>query len=1099
MSGAIGILRVAGPRVYLVSVAGTVAERLSYRAFVPCSHVLRPAVLGRQRSLTPIRSISTSPISLKRRFAIGSTKKAPRDASPLETEKRRKRVSKTDAAELPPHEGTSKPSLTPVGRPTYVTAPSISGKEMVKAIESSLQGSTMKATSASGSTLGNDPFANALDPFSNQLEKAIEAGSRARNVQRDRRGSSTSGETVFPDVHTQHLVGDAKWESVTAKEVEIKNITPSDRPKVATLEHGLDRVLFNPGVHWLQDSRSLVYNFDPYLRSICAPEDFDYNALPAYRTSSMDPALFNITHAHHGRYMGSTSSMTLALSQFYYLISGWKPLKTNHLSEAFTSQPKGFTRLSRAPAGIELVYKGNGIYAIDADKTFDTSTVLMQLGKSMEKMLTATPREFSRFTKAHSWQVTKEERERPEAFNYITVDNFVLRSQLDCEDPRLPGKTFDLKTRAAVAIRLDVHNYELNQGYQLRKAHGYLESFEREYYDMMRSAFLKYSLQVRIGQMDGIFVAFHNTARIFGFQYISLDEMDSRLFGTSTMGEECFRNQLRLLSRTLDGITAKYPEQDLKITLDTDETTQSMNVWVETMPLGAATSARGRDVKVVFDEDGAPEMQPGAELSLWQIVCFSNINKVPTVGPFELSEKGTDDWELRYKIGELKKPHMMSEYHQMRVTQAEILSHNEEEAVIAAAATTTASASASTPTAPKGSENNDQKKKSEIQTVSRATSRRDALRNTLRRISEQGKVKQEDEERRQADKEFLVWEPKGYTKIVESSETVNVVQPAQEDAVVSESIATRMVRRLKEYEFNPVASLRGSSYPEMAIGQIRLGPDGEIQEGPNVPSIYYRRAYDNKAFKLSLNDLSIIQKSLSSPLSNPTESARMEDLKETHDWLVKSLNRFDHVRFKMLEVPVREYDYNTMDREHLMRIARLMDQSEEVYAPDVTDETLRKKLHADTARFRCKLHLEYFHNWLHKVVALRDNAKPFRTMNDYLAVNDSRALIRAANGVNIFERMVRNIELAQGLDKPSAAKKALLNQVFYSEQFFSDEELKEMGFYPRIFDPAVIKNTRDILKGVGRKFRHEDHPSRSTVEDQDLSNKQAALSLPSSS
>ncbi|KAK5820797.1 mitochondrial protein Pet127-domain-containing protein, partial [Linnemannia elongata] len=342
--------------------------------------------------------------------------------------------------------------------------------------------------------------------------------------------------------------------------------------KVAVLEHGLDRVLFNPGVHWLQDPRSSVFNFDPYLRSICQPKDFDYNALPAYKTSSMDPALLNMARSHHGKYMGSTSSMTSILSQYYFLISGWKPLKTTHLSEAFTAQPKGFTRLSRAPTTIELVHKGDGYYAIDADKTFDSSTVLMQLGKSMEKMLTSTPQEFSRFTKANSWMVTPEERDQLEAFNYISVDNFLLRSQLDCEDPRLPGKTFDLKTRAAVAIRLDVHNYELNQGYQLRKAHGYLESFEREYYDMMRSAFLKYSLQVRIGQMDGIFVAFHNTARIFGFQYISLDEMDSRLFGSSVMGDECFKNQLRLLNRTLDEITSKYPNQDLRITVDTDET-----------------------------------------------------------------------------------------------------------------------------------------------------------------------------------------------------------------------------------------------------------------------------------------------------------------------------------------------------------------------------------------------------------------------------------------------------------------------------------------------------------------------------------------------
>lgn len=33
---------------------------------------------------------------------------------------------------------------------------------------------------------------------------------------------------------------------------------------------------------------------------------------------------------------------------------------------------------------------------------------------------------------------------------------------------------------------------------------------------------LKYSMQVRIGMMDGIFLAYHNTKRLFGFQYIPL-------------------------------------------------------------------------------------------------------------------------------------------------------------------------------------------------------------------------------------------------------------------------------------------------------------------------------------------------------------------------------------------------------------------------------------------------------------------------------------------------------------------------------------------------------------------------------------------------
>lgn len=37
-----------------------------------------------------------------------------------------------------------------------------------------------------------------------------------------------------------------------------------------------------------------------------------------------------------------------------------------------------------------------------------------------------------------------------------------MRSQLDCYDPRLPGTgVFDIKTRAALPIRMDLMNWEV--------------------------------------------------------------------------------------------------------------------------------------------------------------------------------------------------------------------------------------------------------------------------------------------------------------------------------------------------------------------------------------------------------------------------------------------------------------------------------------------------------------------------------------------------------------------------------------------------------------------------------------------------------------
>ncbi|KAF8935579.1 hypothetical protein BGZ52_009047 [Haplosporangium bisporale] len=967
-------------------------------------------------------------------------------------------------------------------RPTYVSAPSVSGEDMVKAIESSRKSSEGSLES------GNDPFSKGADPFANQLEAAIEASlrntsSRNRAGHKDSRhdrAGALATETKIPDLQAEYLVGPAKWESVNAKDVPIKNVTPRNMPKVAILEHGLDRVLFNPGVHWLQDPRSAVFNFDPYLRRICQPKDFDYNALQAYKTSSKDQSLFKITHRHNAKYMGSTSSMTSLLSQFYFLISAWKPLKTNHLSGAFAAQPKGFTRLSRAPSTIQLVYKGNGIYAIDADKSFDSSTVLLQLGKSMEKMLTSTPQEFSRFTKKNSWQVSQSERDAPEAFNYITADsNFMLRSQLDCEDPRLPGKTFDLKTRAAVAIRLDVHNYELNQGYQLRKTHGILESFEREYYDMMRSAFLKYSLQVRIGQMDGIFVAFHNTARIFGFQYISLDEMDSRLFGSTVMGDECFKNQLRLLNRTLDEITTKYPEQDLKITVDTDESVQSMNVWVETMPLGAAASERGKDVDLTFDENGAPEMQQGAELSLWQIVCYSRINNSTIVGPFELNDRGTDNWDLRYKIGELKKPHMMNEYRRMKAIQAEILSNDEERNAVEAA---TATAAAEVADFEENSEETAARLRKEIQ-AAKAASRRDTMRSNLRRISERGRMHEEDQERRQGDSNFVIWEPKGYVKISSAPASTlfsgSLASPTSPIAATPSAILTETAASInRTTSLNLTAEVSGESISEKMVQRLReTQSKGHVTTKDDIKSttttdanqnissrdnVVYVRPSDKKTRLIPLVDFDLIRKSVTSGLTDPAEIQDLNNLKVYHGELMSAMKPFDEIQWKIWMTPPQRSVYAKMSRGRLERMAR------EMHLPNVSglaDTELCQRVFDQSPVFRCQLAVDYFYGHLHRVMTGQADAKPFRSLDEFVAMDPTEEqLERALDGLSINQKAVDTFfkKMDKPISKADGLKTILLKKLYASERLFTEKELRAFG-YTRIFDTKKFPFQGDLM------------------------------------
>ncbi|KAL1839563.1 hypothetical protein VTJ49DRAFT_1384 [Mycothermus thermophilus] len=362
----------------------------------------------------------------------------------------------------------------------------------------------------------------------------------------------------------KHLFSLAK---INAKKVKMIPVEGKKQPPVPRLAYGLDRVLFNPGVYHLQDPRSRVFNFDPYLSRIMPVNEFDYKSLKQYITSSKDVTLIQMAARHRKKYTGSTSSMTSTLSHFHYLLSAWRPLDYSMLSRNFEVDSHRTTRILRAPAAVFLHWK-DGVYAIDADKEFDSANILMHLGKSMEKLLTLPKEDFEKYRKSRSDELTDEEKYGPEAYHYSTLGSFLMRSQLDAYDPRLPGTgMFDLKTRAVISIRMEARDYQRGLGYEIRTRFGQWESFEREYYDMIRSAFLKYSLQVRMGRMDGIFVAFHNTQRVFGFQYIPLEEMDQALHGQDdrTLGDAEFRLSLHLLNKILDRVTKKYPKRTLRL------------------------------------------------------------------------------------------------------------------------------------------------------------------------------------------------------------------------------------------------------------------------------------------------------------------------------------------------------------------------------------------------------------------------------------------------------------------------------------------------------------------------------------------------------
>jgi len=87
--------------------------------------------------------------------------------------------------------------------------------------------------------------------------------------------------------------------------------------------------------------------------------------------------------------------------------------------------------------------------------------------------------------------------------------------------------------------------------------------------------------------MDGVFVAHHNTSRIFGFQYIPLLEMDARLFGGENRGDRVFEKCIGVLEAVSKEIVCCFPDQSISCMVETPEDKGVMHIWLQ--PLGAAS------------------------------------------------------------------------------------------------------------------------------------------------------------------------------------------------------------------------------------------------------------------------------------------------------------------------------------------------------------------------------------------------------------------------------------------------------------------------------------------------------------------------------
>lgn len=69
--------------------------------------------------------------------------------------------------------------------------------------------------------------------------------------------------------------------------------------------------------------------------------------------------------------------------------------------------------------------------------------------------------------------------------------------------------------------------------------------------------------------MDGVFIAYHNTARMFGFQYVPVTEMEERLYGPGPpeRGDRVFEKCVGLMEVVLAQIVRCFPRQVSRLSI----------------------------------------------------------------------------------------------------------------------------------------------------------------------------------------------------------------------------------------------------------------------------------------------------------------------------------------------------------------------------------------------------------------------------------------------------------------------------------------------------------------------------------------------------
>ena len=135
---------------------------------------------------------------------------------------------------------------------------------------------------------------------------------------------------------------------------------------------------------------------------------------------------------------------------------------------------------------------GDDLHALDSDPGIFEQEIfaLMNSGKIIERQLTQERDEFNK----RYVNLDSEVEPIPDFHRFMKLNNeLCLRSQIDCRSKGENPIVYEIKARSVCPIRYDYPNYADYMDYVINKYKGNYCSYEREYYDLIRGAFLKWA------------------------------------------------------------------------------------------------------------------------------------------------------------------------------------------------------------------------------------------------------------------------------------------------------------------------------------------------------------------------------------------------------------------------------------------------------------------------------------------------------------------------------------------------------------------------------------------------------------------------------